>query len=53
MRSVWLVAGGLWGAVLLLGANADIILYNGKIVTVDAKFSIVQAVAVKNGKITK
>jgi predicted amidohydrolase YtcJ len=42
----------LAAAAPLPGANADIILYNGKIVTVDSRFSIVQAVSVKNGKIT-
>jgi hypothetical protein len=30
----------------LIAANPDVILYNGKIVTVDPRFSIVQAVAV-------
>lgn len=33
-------------------ADADLILHNGKVVTVDARFSIVQAVAVKDGRIT-
>ena len=33
-------------------ADADLILHNGKIVTVDAQFSVAQAVAVKNGRIT-
>ncbi|HYM12507.1 MAG TPA: amidohydrolase, partial [Bryobacterales bacterium] len=42
----------LLAALPLLAANADLILYNGKIVTVDDKFSVAQAVAVKNGKIT-
>src|SRR5262249_51754486 len=37
----------------LFAANADLILYNGKIVTVDPKFSIVQALSVKGGRITK
>ncbi len=32
---------------------ADLVLINGKIITVDAKDSIVQAVAVKNGKLIK
>ncbi len=37
---------------LLRGADtADLIFYNGKIITVDAQDRIVQAVAVKNGKI--
>jgi hypothetical protein len=35
---------------LLSGADADLILHNGKILTVDAKFSIVQAVAIKGGR---
>ncbi|MBI3665411.1 MAG: amidohydrolase [Acidobacteria bacterium] len=39
-------------AAALWAANADLILYNGKIVTVDEKFSIAQAVAIKGGKIT-
>ncbi len=34
------------------GADADLILHSGKVVTVDARFSVQQAVAVKNGKIT-
>jgi predicted amidohydrolase YtcJ len=33
-------------------ADADLILHNGKVVTVDAQFSIHQAVAVKDGRIT-
>ncbi len=41
----------LCAAVTLCGADADLILHNGKIVTVDAKFSIQQAVAIKNGRI--
>ncbi len=47
-----------WLAWLFLGvaigtaADADLILYNGKIVTVDAAFSIRQAVAIKDGRIT-
>ncbi len=36
----------------LRAANADLILYNGKIVTVDPKFSIAQALAIKGDKIT-
>jgi predicted amidohydrolase YtcJ len=36
-----------------LRADADLILHNGKIVTVDKKFSIQQALAVKDGKILK
>src|SRR6476620_1556061 len=33
-------------------ADADLLLHNGKVVTVDPQFSIRQAVAVKGGKIT-
>ena len=39
-------------APALLGADADLILHNGKIVTADGKFSVAQAVAVKDGRIT-
>jgi len=38
-------------AVALAAADADLILHNGKIVTVDAQFSIRQAVAVKGDRI--
>lgn len=37
---------------LLRSGTADLILHNGKIVTVDAKFSITEAVAMKDGTIT-
>jgi hypothetical protein len=36
---------------LLAGADADLILHNGKIVSVDPHFTISQAVAIKSGKI--
>jgi len=39
-------------AALAAAADADLILHNGKILTVDSAFSIRQAVAVKNGRIT-
>ena len=42
------------GAVLLLGAQQaapDLVLSNGKIITVDDRFSIAQAVAVKGDRI--
>lgn len=42
----------LWAAALAAGADAELILCNGKIVTVDANFSIHQAVAIQNGRIT-
>ena len=35
----------------LAAADADLIVHNGKVVTVDAKFSIAEAVAVKDGRI--
>ncbi len=38
-------------ASAVFAAGADLILHNGKIVTVDAKFSIQQAVAIKDGRI--
>src|SRR5689334_8863651 len=41
----------LAGQMLFWAADADLILHNGRIVTVDADFSIRQAVAVKDGKI--
>src|SRR5690349_18977722 len=59
MRRLFIVLG-LTGAVLLAAlqfgsqaqtAPADIILINGKIITVDARDSIAQAVAVSAGKI--
>src|SRR5687767_310921 len=34
-----------------LAADADLILHNGKVVTVDATFSVTEAVAVKDGRI--
>lgn len=43
----WLIAS----VSLLVGGSADLILHNGKILTVDKDFSIRQAVAVKGGKI--
>lgn len=42
----------LLGASLLVwGADADLILQHGKIVTVDSKFSIQQAIAIRSGRI--
>jgi predicted amidohydrolase YtcJ len=40
-------------AVMGVGAaqQADTVIYNGKVLTVDAKFSVAEAVAVKDGKI--
>ncbi len=36
---------------LILSADADLLLYNGRVVTVDAKFTIHQAVALKGNRI--
>ncbi len=48
----------LWASLLLLpsaagAADADLILHHGKVVTVDAKFSIRQALAVQGGRILR
>ena len=56
MRSqhpIWFLVALLFlPTALLHGSDADLILHNGKIVTVDPGFSVKQAVAVKNGRIT-
>jgi predicted amidohydrolase YtcJ len=38
--------------VCAFGADADLILHGGKIITADSRFSIAQAVAIRDGKIT-
>jgi predicted amidohydrolase YtcJ len=38
--------------VCAFGAEADLILHGGKIITADSRFSIADAVAIRNGKIT-
>ena len=49
----------VWAACALLAGSSltaqspDLILHHGKIVTVDAKFSIAEAVAIRNGRILK
>lgn len=43
----------LFFSVAALAADADLILHNGKILTVDRTFSIAQAIAVKSGKISR
>lgn len=43
---------GFWFAAALVAADADLIFHNGRILTVDAKFSVAQAIAIKNGRIT-
>ena len=56
-RKVSLAAAGWMACMLALGpqahaaAPADLLLFNGKVLTVDSKFSIRSAVAVKDGKI--
>lgn len=40
-------------ALPLLSADADLILHNGKIVTADVRFNVVEAIAIKAGKITR
>ena len=39
-------------ALSLFAANADLILHNGKILTVDKSFTIAQAIAITGNKIT-
>jgi predicted amidohydrolase YtcJ len=39
-------------AAAALRADADLILHNGNVVTVDARFSVREAVAMKGGRIT-
>lgn len=42
-----------FAALPLFAADADLILHNGRIVTADARFTIVQAIAIKGGKIVR
>ena len=51
VRILSLVAGVLLSAAPLIAADADLILHSGKVVTVDAVFSIAEAVAVKDGRV--
>ena len=46
-----LIAVLLLSASPLAAANADLILHGGKVVTVDSTFSIVEAIAIKDGRI--
>lgn len=50
----WLTRIALFALIFRAGiaADADLILYNGKIVTVDSKFSVRQAIAVRGDRIT-
>jgi predicted amidohydrolase YtcJ len=47
-----LLIGLLLGTLPAPAADADLILHNGKVVTVDAAFHVVEAVALKDGRIT-
>lgn len=50
----WLAAAGLWLAAMSAAwaaGAADTILFNGKIATVDDRFSVVQALAIKDRRI--
>jgi predicted amidohydrolase YtcJ len=57
MKLLW--RGPLWSAILLLACTtvlgqqpaADIVLINGKVITVDDRFTIAQAVAMRGGRI--
>jgi predicted amidohydrolase YtcJ len=49
LRNIAILLGS---AALLPAANADLILHNGNIVTVDSRFTIQQAVAIRSGVIT-
>jgi|HigsolmetaAR202D_1030399.scaffolds.fasta_scaffold07439_5 Predicted metal-dependent hydrolase with the TIM-barrel fold len=48
----WLISLSALFVCSVHAADADLILHNGKVLTVDGKFSIAQAIAVKNGRIT-
>lgn len=54
---VWLlailafVAGALWGFGGAARGEADLVLYNGKILTVDSRFSIAEALAIEGERI--
>jgi hypothetical protein len=50
-RMMCVAALALAGAVAVRAAEADLILHNGKIVTVDAGFSVQQAVAIRGDRI--
>src|SRR5260370_5662289 len=52
MRRVFLAPLSLFLSFPAPAADADLILHNGKVVTVDAAFRVVEAIAVKSGRIT-
>src|SRR5215831_13705617 len=49
---IWRFLIGTLVCLPVIAADADLILHNGKMVTVDASFRVVEAIAVKNGRIT-
>jgi predicted amidohydrolase YtcJ len=48
----WRVLAGVLLCIPAAAADADLILFNGHIVTVDAAFRVAEAIAVKGGRIT-
>lgn len=56
-RACWLLGCAAFvlalGAAQAHGADADLILHNGRVVTVDKKFSVAQAVAVRGERIVR
>lgn len=46
-----ILLGAILGGPSLVAADADLILHHGKIITVDQKFSIVEAIAIKGERI--
>ena len=53
MMDMRLLAAALFSLSVLYAADADLLLYNGKIVTLDSKSSIASAVAIKAGRISR
>jgi predicted amidohydrolase YtcJ len=53
MMRIMRFAAGLLFCYALLGADADLILYHGKIVTLDGRSSTASAIAMKGGRITR
>ena len=51
MRRLLFLALIAWSNVVAAQESADLILHNGKVVTVDAKDTIAQAIAIGGGKI--
>ena len=51
--SRWMAVAGLVASPLALAAQPDVLFFNGKIATLDAAESRVEAVAIKDGRILK